>query len=206
MALLAGMTFRVDAALAQCGGAPTPSIEVRAVAPEATYRLAESGAGLAVGAAQAGTALGRGNRLLGFTLNRYELEIAVSTEPDGRGCFRLGSATVEIAARSEVLIDGRFAAGSCQHDAIVAHENEHVAVFRAAVADYVPAIDAVLREALPASLAAATAAGASAAYAQQARATVAPWLDAIRRRAQDGNDRLDTAASYVAVFRRCPSW
>ena len=196
----------MDAALAQCGPPRAPAIDVRVTEPPAAYRLAAPSDALSASAERAGTALGRGKRLLGFTLNRYEQQIVVVTEAAGGGCFRLRSASLAIGAYPEVLVDGRFARRTCQQDAILAHENEHVAVFRESVMHYAPMIDAALREALPYSIRVATEEGARTAYVRIVRAAVEPWLDAIRQRAQDGNDRLDTPENYVRVFRRCPSW
>ena len=205
-ALLALAAIRVDADAAPCAPAPAPDVEVRIDEPPAAYRLAEPSAALAAEAAQSGTALGRGSRLLGFTTNHYAAEIHIATASGAAGCASLRSVVVVIGARPEVLVDGRYAAQPCQQDAILAHENAHVAVFREAAAAYVPAIGAALRRTLPAALEAATEAEARAAYARMVRAALEPWLDAVRQRAQDGNARLDTVETYGRVFRLCPSW
>jgi cation transport regulator ChaB len=207
MWLLPFAAMPAEAALAECAiSSTTPAVAVQVLEPPATYRLAEPSETLLATAQQIGTALGRGRSLLGFTLNRYEHQILVATEGDGAGCMRLRSASVVVGASPEVLVDGRFARGTCQHEAILEHENEHVAVFREAVGHYAPMIDAALHQQLPSSIRAATEEEARKAYTRTIRDALDPWLDAIRRRAQDGNNRLDTAENYVQVFRRCPFW
>jgi hypothetical protein len=184
---------------------PPPAAIVVDVPDEPVLYVAASDAALAARAQESGTALGRGASLLGFTTNAYDRRIAVEVAGDGDGCARLRSLRVTIAATIEVLIDRRFAEGTCQRQAILAHENEHVAVFREAAAHYAPLIAAALRARLG-EIRAATTQQARDTYMRNVDASLRPWLDAIRWRAQDGNDRLDTPQSYARVFRQCPSW
>jgi hypothetical protein len=138
-------------------------------------------------------------------VNDLRREVRLETAADGAGCVRLRAVRVTIASHTEVLVDRRFAEGSCQQRAILAHENEHVRVFREAAAHYAPRIAAALQE-TPMPAVGATAEGARETYRRAIQSAIAPWLDAIRGRAQEGNDRLDTPEGYARVFRRCPSW
>jgi len=197
----------IAAARAGCDEPAAPAAVALNVDERPTvYRLAESGAALAVRARATGTAIGHGDRLLGYTVNRYEPAIALETAIAAPGCAVLRSAIVTVAAATEVLADRRFGPGTCQQAAILDHENQHVAVFREAIAQYAPAMAAALRRALPASLVASTRSDADAAYARQIGEVLAPWLDAARARAADGNRRLDAPESYARTFRRCASW
>lgn len=200
----------VAAALAACpSDAAEPALTVTIGAPPVIYRLDETAATLAARASENGTALGRGRGLLGLTVNRYDVHITVVTEnlrADGAACARLHAAQISVVPATEVLVDHRFAAGTCQRQAILDHENQHVAIYRNALAQVVPAAEAAIRQALPPALAATPDQPAEGAYARLIQDALDPVLAAVRARAQDGNSSIDTAESYASVFRRCPSW
>jgi hypothetical protein len=198
------------AAKADCRAASPPSLAVEIAAPPVIYRLNTSTDALAAAARGNGTPLGRGSRLLGLTVNQYDLQIVVDLDrervADGT-CAKLRHVAVTVASGPRVLVDGHFASGSCQQRAILDHESEHVTVFREAVAHYEPAMEEALREAgLPPALHVTAGQDPEREYAAMIERALSPVLDAARRRAQDANSRIDTAQHYAAVFRRCPSW
>jgi hypothetical protein len=204
-------TVPLAAALAQCP-APlaAPSLTVALREPPVAYRLAATPEMLMTQAADNATPLGQGRHVLGLTLNRYDLRIGIeveSTRVESGYCAHLRAATITLAAQPEILVDGRYTAGTCQQRAILDHENEHVAVFRGALSRAAPAIDAMLRGgALPSALRVAARADAQTAYARAIDAALEPAFAAIRSRAQQDNSRLDTPANYAEVFRRCAAW
>ena len=147
----------------------------------------------------------------GLTIGRYDLEVTVNTDSmrDGSGyCAQLRAAHVEVGLKQlDVIVDRRFAAGSCQRQAVLDHEAQHVEVFREAVRYYLPALErALARTALPLNLHVADRNGARAAYLAPITDSLKPVFDAINGRARDGNTRLDMPESYAVVFKRCSQW
>lgn len=209
LALLFGFAPPAMAA-GQCPSPPAgPSFTVDVRDSPVAYRLAAAETLLAQ-AKTNGTPLGRGRGVLGLTVNRYDLRIRVAVDSagaEGGYCAQLRSATITVGAQPEVMVDGRFAPGTCQQTAILDHENEHVAVFRDAIGRAAAAIAAAVRGgALPPSLRVATQSEAEEVYARAIRAALDPVMDAARRDAQEANGRLDTPAHYAEVFRRCADW
>jgi hypothetical protein len=201
----------VAAARAQCSPPPGMASFTVAVSEAAVvYGLAATAEALAAQARSNGTRLGHGRRVLGLTVNRYDLRIRIAVDAhrtaDGY-CAYLRSAAIVAGAQPEIFVDGRFAAGTCQRAAILDHENEHAAIFRDAIARAAPAIDAAVRgAAVPAAMLVASQDEAEAAYGRAIRAALDPVLDAVRARAQVGNGRLDTPDHYAEIFRRCSDW
>lgn len=198
------------AARAHCAptqGAPLVTADLRQ--PPVAYR-ASTGSALRAQAQANGTPLGRGGGILGLTVNRYDvgMHVAVAATRDGgEYCATLRSASIAFAAEPQVLFDERFAPDSCQRTAILAHESEHVAVFRDAIAAAAPEIEAALHgAALPPAIRAASPSDAEEAYARAIRAALDPVLAAIRERTAAANAAIDTPAHYAEVFSRCAAW
>jgi hypothetical protein len=203
--------FPILSARAECDStAVVPSVTLDILTPPANYRLDQATETLSARARENGTALGRGSRLLGLTVNQYDVRVDVTlvrSREAGRSCATLQNATITAAPDLEVLVDGRFKSGSCQQRAIIDHENEHVAVFREAIAYYEPAmVDALHLARIPSSLPISTNRDPADAYAAMIQGVIAPILDAVRQRSQDANSRIDTPSHYATVFRRCASW
>jgi hypothetical protein len=200
----------ISPASAECLTSPiAPSFTLDILTPPVNYKLDQATETLSARARENGTALGRGSRLLGLTVNQYDVQIVVAVDrsPGSGSCTTLQKVGITAAPDLEVLVDGRFKAGSCQQRAIIDHENEHVAVFRDAIAYYEPAMVEALRGArLPSALPVAADGDAADDYAAMIRGVIAPVLDQVRRRTQEANNRIDTPSHYAAVFRRCASW
>src|SRR5665213_2289998 len=146
-------------ARAQCSAVPGgPAFTVDLGRPAAIYMPATADTLLTQAHANAAS-LGHGRGVLGLTVNRYDfgLRVTVGSVPAATGfCAWLRAVTVAVAANPEVLYDGRYAPDTCQRGAIIDHENEHVAVFRDAIAEAAPMIEAALRRAALPPLAART--------------------------------------------------
>ena len=199
----------MQGAAAACPPPRDAALNVHLRETPVSYRVV-TGDMLATRAQQSGTFLGAGRRVLGLTVNQYHLDLAIETEtgrdgPDG-ACSRLRMVNVTPIVAPEVLIDGRFPLGSCQRQAILDHEFQHVAVFRDSLAHEAPAFDVALRSALPPSIPVTAGRRPEEAYADLVRAALKPLIDEVSRRADDANRRLDTPESYASVLRRCPSW
>jgi hypothetical protein len=213
IAAAAAVLFLLPAgAFASCTAnvaAPTFSVAMKDL--PVNYRFDLDSAALAKVANQNGMPGLKGEIPYGLTIGRYDLEVTVNTDSmrDGSGyCAQLRAAHVEVGLKQlDVIVDRRFAAGSCQRQAVLDHEAQHVEVFREAVRYYLPALErALARTALPLNLHVADRNGARAAYLAPITDSLKPVFAAINGRARDGNTRLDMPESYAAVFKRCSQW
>jgi hypothetical protein len=200
------------AAFASCtANISAPALSVAMKDLPVNYRFDLDSAALAKVANQNGMPGLKGEIPYGLTIGRYDLEVTVNTDSmrDGSGyCAQLRAAHVEIGLKQlDVVVDRRFAAGSCQRQAVLDHEAEHVEVFREAVRYYLPALErALAKTSLPLNLHVADRNVARATYLGPITDSLKPVFDAINGRARDGNTRLDMPESYAVVFKRCSQW
>jgi hypothetical protein len=211
-ALAAALFLLPVVAFASCTasvGAPLLSVAMKDV--PVNYRFDLDSTALAKLANQNGMPGLKGEIPYGLTIGRYDLDITINTDSmrDGSGyCAQLRSAHVEVGLKQlDVIVDRRFAPGSCQRQAVLDHEAQHVEVFREAVRYYLPALERALgRTSLPLNLHVADRGAARAAYLGPITDSLKPIFAAINGRARDGNTRLDMPESYAAVFKRCSHW
>jgi hypothetical protein len=188
-----------------------PSFTVALKDPPVNYRLDLDSASLSKIAGDNGMAGLKGEIPFGLTIGRYDLEVTVDTDSmrDSSGyCAQLRAAHVEIGLKQlDVIVDRRFADGSCQRQVVLDHESQHVDVFREAVRYYLPTIERTLAETpLPINAHVTNRDQARAAFLGPITGSLKPIFEAINGRARDGNTRLDTPESYAAVFARCGHW
>lgn len=191
-----------------------PVIDIRVDNPPVVYDFSQERSRLAQIASAYGTPDFGSDRVpYGLTVNQYDApKIDVDTEtvavPGGSCSYLRGVHVVIGLKRLEILIDRAYPVGTCEHDAILAHEEQHVAVAREAMSRYQAAIGAALGAAsLPVAQFSAGGGGdPQAAFLGPLRRAIDPVAAAIQRRINDGNARLDTATSYSETFRRCANW
>ncbi|HVA14147.1 MAG TPA: hypothetical protein VNF99_12910 [Stellaceae bacterium] len=206
------MSLAPAIASAACSASVTaPVFTVALKEPPVNYRLNLDTASLSQIAGENGMAGLKDETAFGLTVGRYDLEVTVETDSmrSGSGyCAQLRSAHVEIGLKQlDVIVDRRFAAGSCERQAVLDHESRHVAVFREAVRYYFPAIRrALVATSLPPSVHVDDRGAARALYLAPITDSLKPIFAAINGRARDGNARLDSPESYAAVFTRCTHW
>ncbi|HLI23120.1 MAG TPA: hypothetical protein VKV32_18495 [Stellaceae bacterium] len=212
-AWLAGaMIFAPAIASAACtASVGAPYFTVALKDPPVNYRYDLDSASPAKIAGENGMAGLKSEIPYGLTIGRYDLEVTIDTGSyrDGSGyCAQLRAAHVEIGLKQlDVIVDRRFAEGSCQRSVVLAHESQHVDVFREAARYYLPTIERTLAETpLPLNAHVRDREAARAAFLVPITDALKPVFDAINGRARDGNTRLDSAESYAAVLRQCSHW
>ena len=137
-------------AQAACSGPwPAPTFAVAVEDPPVAYDFNEDRAALAKIAGKNGMpSLGQAEIPYGITIGRYDLDIVVETDSVRNGpglCTHLRSAHAVVGLKQlDVVIDRRFGAGSCQRQAVLDHERQHVEIFREAIRYYEPAIERAL--------------------------------------------------------------
>ena len=198
-------------ASAACTAGRAPAFTVAMKDPPVHYRLDLDTAALSKIAGDNGMAGLKGEIPFGLTVGRYDLEVTVETDSirDGNGyCAQLRAAHVELGLKQlDVIVDRRFAEGSCERQVVLDHESQHVEVFREAVRYYLPTIERTLAETpLPLNAHVADREASRSAFLVPITEALKPIFAAINGRARDGNTRLDTPESYAAVFKRCSHW
>jgi hypothetical protein len=213
LVLFAGALALPAVARAACtDNGPAPSFDVSVKDPPVTYDYSVDSAKMAsIAGANAVPGLGRDRTPFGLTIGRYDLEIVADTDTVRYGsayCAHLRAAHVVVGLKQlDVLVDRRFADGTCQRNTIVAHERQHVEVFREAIRYYEPQIERALAATkLPPVVAVADRDAARAAFLEPLTEALRPIFEAINGRARDGNMRLDAPESYAEVFTHCASW
>lgn len=211
-AFAAGLFFLPPAAFASCpANVGTPALSVAIKDPPVHYNFDLDSAALVQIASENGMPGLKGEIPFGLTIGRYDLEVTINSDSrrdGGSYCAELRAAHVDIELKQlDVIVDRRFAPNSCQRQAVLDHEGQHVEVFREALRYYLPALErAFAHTALPHSLLVADRNAARAAYLGPVTDALKPIFAAINSRAHDGNMRLDSPESYAAVFKRCPQW
>jgi hypothetical protein len=210
--LAAALLLLPVAAFASCtASVGAPAFSVATKDPPVNYRFDLDSAALTKIANENGMPGLKSEVPFGLTIGRYDLEVTVNTDSmrDGSGyCAQLRAAHVEIGLKQlDVIVDRRFAPGSCERQAVLDHESQHVEVFREAVRYYLSALErALARASLPLNIHVADRNEARAAYLGPITESLKPIFAAINGRARDGNTRLDMPESYAEVFKRCGHW
>ena len=137
-----------------CGAPPEPAvIEVVTADPQVSVNDRFSKADLAgLAAREYGHVHAEGVSVFGLTVGRVKSELYVESllieAGDGQKCGWPSRLVARVAYEGpiEVYVAREYRRGSCQHDAVLQHEMEHVTVFRAAVRDYEALIRAALQQ------------------------------------------------------------
>ncbi len=193
-----------------------PVLDIRVDNPPVVYDFSQERSALATIASEYGTPDFGSDRVpYGLTVNQYDaprIDLETDTvKAPGGSCVYLKSVHILLGLkRLEILIDRAYPAGTCEHDAILAHEEQHVAVAREAMSRYQAQIGSALGAA---SLPVVVFVGANnasvdplASFLVPLRRAIDPVAAAIQRRIDEGNARLDAPASYAETFQRCDNW
>ena len=198
--------------LAACVGLDRlhPKVDVKVAAPREPSIVPASDAVIRSRAAVTGNKLPEGAATRGLTVDRTEARVGVTLSKISRGdeqCVALSAIHAEVASREvSVLIDRKYRPGTCQYDAILAHEREHVGFNADALRDAGRLLEQRLN---------AVADRWSGRWLQADRqdeiqaeiddATEAATHEA-RAKAEERSGQIDTPQSYAEVQKRCDSW
>lgn len=157
---------------------------------------------------------GRKGQILGTTKSGLELRWTISYQLrkwKKQYCFWVASADVDISYHQlDVTIASEYEPGSCEYEAVLDHEYEHVEVAQEILRPYAKQIYVALT-----SLAIPTAHLPSVAYSSEdARAeveavfksTLHPVRDKINRALEVNQAVVDTKENYRRTWRRCKNW
>jgi hypothetical protein len=211
--------------LAACGGEKSPApagcpqnpafdrtgfITVAGELPPAVLRRDRDLAWLAKRTADSGA-----NRTQGLTEFEPQLNFRSrvhSVREHGWTCVWLEDVVIDLSPASvEIIIPSEYLDGSCEYDAILAHEREHERVYRERIATAVSEIRAALGAAkwIPARgnpVSAADQSSGEAALNAKLRKAVAPAYDKHKVELGVAQAELDQPALYQWVTKRCAGW
>ncbi len=201
------------AAAPSCPPSKTPiKLDFKTIASPATYNHRLTLAGIANLARSQGGQVAGGSRPVGITLANILYGVAgeVALAPQGSGfCVSLTSVEIDFGwNRMDVYVPTEFPEGSCEYRAVRDHENQHVSIFRASLAEFAPRARARIEAALARTKPFASRSRNG--TVQTALGLVNAELSALRQEfnALHGarNARIDTPSNYAAVTALCRNW
>lgn len=151
-------------------------------------------------------------RALGVTYSEiaFYLEGNTTIVPQGGGyCVYLNAVTAEFGwKRMEVHIAREYARGTCEYNAVLDHENQHVSIIKNALSDYAPRLRAELERELRRQ---------QPIFTRNARSAADQAVEDLYGRMQGVVDRfqqtqavrhgqIDSSSNYGAIADLCPNW
>ncbi len=127
----------------------------------------------------------------------------------GMYCVSLTKAEISVGlVELTVYVSNEYARGTCQYEAIHAHEMDHVKRNREAVKRYQERIRKALSRVLRAKrvIRVYNKAQARSAYLLEFQRAVKPLLRDLTAEQGRANAQIDTERSYRAIFAQCPEW
>ena len=142
------------------------------------------------------------------TSARYETAFTYSRD-SGTYCVSLTKAEISVGlVELTVYVSNEYARGTCQYEAIHAHEMDHVKRNREVVKRYQERIRKALSRVLRAKrvIRVYNKAEARSAYILAFQRAVKPLLRDLTAEQARANAQIDTERSYRAIFAQCPEW
>ena len=140
----------------------------------------------------------------------YQTRVRTFKRQHGGYCVWPVAVKVKIGfEKLTVYLNRKYAAGSCEYEAVLNHEMEHVAVNRAAVTDYLPQLRRLIATALrakPAMQILGVKRQARDAYLLYLKRRIEPSLRVIEAERRRKNDAIDTPENYRAIAEKCDNW
>lgn len=141
---------------------------------------------------------------------RYRTRVRLRRSLHGGFCVSLVAANIQVGFETlTVYLDRKYPKGSCEYEAILAHEMEHVRRNRDAVTRDLPRLRRQVAQVLrakPALHVREVERQARDAYLLYLRQQLGPSLRAIAAARDRSNDAIDTPESYRAIAAKCENW
>ena len=189
-----------------------PSVTVTARHVDAVVRNDRTERDLDAMSGVAAATTGSHGRALGLTTSRlgYRIDLDVTAGgTDGEVCVSATALMVEIAYTDTTIdVVRQYPPWSCQYEAIMDHELEHVRINHDTLNRYLGSIEQRVREELAAAFpvrAASIEAGQNAGAAR-IQATLDSAISVMVSDRDERHRRLDSGDSYAATAARCPEW
>lgn len=173
---------------------------MRASAAEIRRRAGTAGKSAPGGAVVRGLTVSAAATTAGYAL-------VTSTSTSGGQCVALKSVTANVVSRDlAVLVDSRYLPGSCEHRAILDHEQEHVRIDAQALRRTAQMVERGLGEVAAVWAGRWVPESVATGISEAVNGTVENAVRAARQEADVNNFRLDQPESYARVQARCERW
>lgn len=155
----------------------------------------------------------RREKVLGLTSTQHEISYKMSSQPvtmnKARFCARINSVSLKIRVKKlKVYILNKYKPGTCQYNAIIDHEHEHVSTFQNGLKnlkeEFESRIWGIIRN-LPPGIGTSPSRASKAAF-KYLDYRIRRIKDPIEKRMQIENEKIDTPLSYRKLTQRCKSW
>ncbi len=140
---------------------------------------------------------------------RFETQFYYSEAPTVGHCAALAEAKVVVGyPEATVYISSDYPAGSCEYEAILAHENEHVAINRAVLQAHQGKFEDALRRVLRSKKAIYTLRKeeARSAYLLELQRQLRPVVAEMVAERNQRNGAIDTRDNYLRLMSQCSHW
>ncbi|MEL0107858.1 MAG: hypothetical protein VW802_13045 [Rhodospirillaceae bacterium] len=143
------------------------------------------------------------------TIIRAQAEFIIQPLQSGGACAYPSSVTVEVGYQEfSIWIDRRYRQGSCEYQAILDHEHDHVNIYRNQLRLHIDDIHRrvaqVIRRQRPVYAASNEIAVERA--KRQLFSRILPLSRGLQRAADRANHKIDTPSSYQAIHDLCRNW
>jgi hypothetical protein len=205
----------IQLAALQCPGATNDlELTVEPVLGIIQYRMGNTRGDLQrIASRHAGRSLPGNWYPLGMTqtesIIRYNANFTAQPLATGRYCAYPSSVTVHVGyPQFTVWVDRRYPKNSCEYQAILYHEHDHVRIYREQLQLHIDNIHRqiarVIRSQRPSF---ATSANAAIGRADRSLfQRIRPLTHKLQRAADQGNHQIDTPNSYQAIHDLCQNW
>ena len=159
------------------------------------------------------TSLGPGWSINGLTVVRPQVttEIHTAERKSGGGtCMYVSKAVVNFSFTdpARIYVSSKYAPGSCEYDAIAAHENQHVGIHLNTRAAYSPVLKRKVMEALVSGgpVSARTSEEATARLQERISTAIDDGIREFQGMTARFNGLIDTTDNYLALQSGCDNW
>lgn len=148
----------------------------------------------------------------GFTDTAYEHQLSASIQSRlnrSGGCHYLRAVTLKFKIRPiMVYIAKEHPPGSCPYKVVRDHEDEHVAIFRSSLDEYLPLIEAKLERTAWAMKPSSASSGKRAInqFLATLQRSIDPILDRMEHSMRSRHAEIDTPRSYRMLSAQCDDW
>jgi len=148
----------------------------------------------------------------GFTDTSYEHRLSASIQSRtfrGKGCHYLRAVTLNFNVRPiKVYIAREHRPGSCPYKVVRDHEDEHVDIFRAALDQFLPLVEAKLEDTAWAMRPSSARSGKRAInqFLAKLQGAIDPILSRMEHQMRQGHAEIDTPRSYRLLSAQCENW
>ena len=155
----------------------------------------------------------RREKVLGLTSTQHEISYKMSSQPvtmsKTRFCARINSVSLKIRVKKlKVYVLNKYKPGTCQHNAIIEHEHEHVSTFQNGLKnlkdEFENRIWGIIRN-LPPGIGTSPRRASKAAF-KYLDFRISRIKDPIEKQMQIENENIDTPLSYRKLTQKCNSW